>query len=50
MGPTYAGIIIFSYLRTNIKDLSNNLKQSKKALKEYAFVYTSDEIFMCKIR
>jgi len=52
-GPTYEGIRIFSYLPTNLKDLSSNVEQFKKALKEfllYAFVYTTDEFFMCKIR
>jgi hypothetical protein len=37
--PTYAGIRIFSYLLTNIKDLSNNVEHFKKALKEFLHMH-----------
>ena len=53
MGPTYADIKIFNHLSTNIKDLSNNVDQFKKPLKDFLYThsfYTVEEFVMCKIR
>jgi hypothetical protein len=47
--PTYAGVKIYNHLPADIKDLADDIKSFKKALKNYLHVhsfYTVDE-FLC---
>jgi hypothetical protein len=47
-GTYYTGIKVFTYLPTNIKDLSHNVNQFRLALKEFLHLrsfYTLEEYF-----
>jgi hypothetical protein len=46
--PVYAGVMIYNHLPADIKDLADDVKSFKKALKNYLHVhsfYTRDEFF-----
>jgi hypothetical protein len=51
--PTYAGVKIYNHLPADTKDLADDTKSFKKALKNYLHVhsfYAVDEFFMHKTR
>jgi hypothetical protein len=51
--PAYAGVKVYNHLPANIKDLACDIKNFKRALKNYLYehsFYTVDEFFTYKTR